>query len=131
MGHLPNVTDASRNAHQRVVTAFICPEENTEVSAKPHKGLALSYRPQSSAVWSLLLARIVVVFSERSIRGFRFPGVEHRWSFQGQADPSGLLPTESLVADGLFVPGQVGRPGLRVTAVKVSPVSSADGQPWQ
>lgn len=62
--------------------AFICPEENTEVSAKLHKGLALSYRPQSSAVWSLLLARIVVVFSERSIWGFRFPGVEHRGHFK-------------------------------------------------
>lgn len=119
------MTDASRNAHQRVVTAFICPEENTEVSAKPHKGLAPSYRPQSSAVQSLLLARIVVVFSERGIWGFWFPGVEHRRSFQGQADPSGLLSMESPVAVGLFVPGQV-VPGLRVTAVKISLVHSAD-----
>lgn len=69
----------------------------------------------------------MVVFSERGIWGFRFPGVEHRRSFQGEADPSGLLPTETPVADGLFVLGQVGRPGLGVTAVKVSLVRSADG----
>lgn len=60
---------------------------------KSHKCLAPSYRPQSLAVWSLLLTRIVVEFSERSIWGFQSPGVEHRRSFQGEVDPSSLLRT--------------------------------------